>query len=170
MFRMVCPACQSPTRVLESRGAEGSAAVRRRRQCPACGRRFTTYERREAEPAYVVKRDGGRQRFDRTKLRAALLNAAHKRPVTPDAIEAVVGRIEAEVIRAGGELAAQRIGDLCLAELRQLDPGAYLQFAGTLAEPEFAISGQPAGRGSVRAEREDAKLPPKTGRRRGSDE
>jgi transcriptional repressor NrdR len=163
MSLVVCPACQSSSRVLESRSAEGGAAVRRRRQCPACGHRFTTYERRDLEPAYVVKREGGRQRFDRTKLRAALLNAAHKRPVTPDAIEAVVGRIEAEVIRTGGELPAARIGELCLAELRQLDPGAYLQFAGTLAEPEFAISGQSARTGSVRVAREDAELPPKTG-------
>jgi transcriptional repressor NrdR len=169
MHRVVCPACHSPTRVLESRASEGGGAVRRRRECPSCGRRFTTYERREAEPIHVIKRDGERQRFDRTKLRAALLNAAHKRPVEPAAIEPIVGRIEAEVERSGGELSTQRIGELCLLELRQLDPGAYLQFAGTLAEPEFAISGS-SGVGSVRLGREDAELPPKTGRRRGSDE
>jgi transcriptional repressor NrdR len=166
---VLCPACQSSTRVLESRASEAGGAVRRRRECPSCGRRFTTYERREPEPIHVIKRDGERQRFDRTKLRAALLNAAHKRPVEPAAIEPIVGRIEAEVERSGGELSTERIGELCLAELRQLDPGAYLQFAGTLAEPEFAISGG-SGVGSVRLGREDAKLPPKTGRRRGSDE
>jgi transcriptional repressor NrdR len=167
---MVCPACQSPTRVLESRRAEAGGAVRRRRECPSCGRRFTTYERREVEPTYVIKRDGERQRFDHTKLRAALLNAAHKRPVEPAAIESVVGRIEAEVERAGGELPTQRIGELCLAELRRLDAGAYLQFAGTLAEPEFAISGQTAPAGSVRAAREDSQFTPKAGAKRGSDE
>ena len=89
----------------------------------------------------MIKRDGERQRFDHTKLRVALLRAAHKRPVEPVAIESVVGRIEAEIARAGGELPAQRIGELCLAELRALDTGAYLQFAGTLAQPEAAISG-----------------------------
>jgi transcriptional repressor NrdR len=169
MSQMLCPACQSPTKVLESRASEAGGAVHRRRECPRCGRRFTTYERREAEPVHVIKRDGERQRFDRNKLRAALLNAAHKRPVEPAAIEPIVGRIEAEVERSGGELSTQRIGQLCLAELRQLDPGAYLQFAGTLAEPEFAISGG-SGAGSVRLGREDAELPPNTARRRGSDE
>ena len=89
----------------------------------------------------MIKRDGERQRFDHVKLRGALLRAAHKRPVEPAAIEAVVGRIEAEVARGGGELSAQRIGELCLDELHALDAGAYLQFAGTLAQPEAAISG-----------------------------
>ena len=138
---MTCPSCERSTRVLESRHAEAGAAIRRRRECPTCGRRFTTYERREPDPLYVIKRDGERQRFDHTKLRAALLRAAHKRPVEPAAIESVVGRIEAELTSAGGELAAQAIGELCLAELRELDTGAYLQFAGTLEQPELAISG-----------------------------
>jgi transcriptional repressor NrdR len=138
---MTCPSCERSTRVLESRQAEAGAAIRRRRECPACGRRFTTYERREPDPLYVIKRDGERQRFDHTKLHAALLRAAHKRPVEPAAIESVVGRIEAELARAGGELPSQRIGELCLAELRALDTGAYLQFAGTLEQPELAISG-----------------------------
>jgi transcriptional repressor NrdR len=138
---MTCPSCERSTRVLESRHAEAGTAIRRRRECPTCGRRFTTYERREPDPLYVIKRDGERQRFDHTKLRAALLRAAHKRPVEPAAIESVVGRIEAELTRAGGELAAQAIGELCLAELRALDTGAYLQVAGTLEQPELAISG-----------------------------
>jgi transcriptional repressor NrdR len=138
---MTCPSCERSTRVLESRQAEAGTSVRRRRECPACGRRFTTYERREPDPLYVIKRDGERQRFDHTKLRAALLRAAHKRPVEPAAIESVVGRIENELTRAGGELAAAAIGELCLAELRELDTGAYLQFAGTLEQPELAISG-----------------------------
>jgi transcriptional repressor NrdR len=138
---MTCPSCERSTRVLESRQAEAGAAIRRRRECRTCGHRFTTYERREPDPLYVIKRDGERQRFDHTKLRAALLRAAHKRPVEPAAIESVVGRIEGELAHAGGELAAQAIGELCLAELRALDTGAYLQFAGTLEQPELAISG-----------------------------
>ena len=138
---MTCPSCERSTQVLETREAEAGTAIRRRRECPSCGRRFTTYERREPDPLYVIKRDGERQRFDHTKLRAALLRAAHKRPVEPAAIESVVGRIESEIARAGGELSAQRIGELCLAEFRELDTGAYLQFAGTLEQPELAISG-----------------------------
>ena len=138
---MRCPTCEQPSRVLESRQAEDGTAIRRRRECRSCGCRFTTHERREPDPLYVIKRDGERQRFDHTKLRAALLRAAYKRPVEPAAIESVVGRIEAEISRAGGELAAHRIGELCLEELRTLDPGVYLQFAGTLEKPELAISG-----------------------------
>src|SRR6266550_199129 len=99
---MRCPSCQRSSRVLESRQAEAGAAIRRRREGSSCGHRVTTYERREPDPLYVIKRDGERQRFDHTKLRAALLRAAHKRPVEPAAIESLVGRIEAELTRAGG--------------------------------------------------------------------
>ncbi len=109
--------------------------MRRRRECSGCGRRFTTYEHREREPLFVRKRSGKRQPFDRTKLRAALLHAAHKRPVSSADVERLVERIESAVNDGGGELAAERIGELCLDGLRQLDTGAYLQFAGTLAEP-----------------------------------
>ena len=143
--------------------------MRRRRECSRCGHRFTTVEGREPEPLSVVKRDGERQRFERTKLRAGLLNAAHKRPVAASDIEAVVDRVEMAVADAGGELAAERIGELCLEELRELDVGAYLQFAGTLAEPAVAISGDRRG-DSIRLVREHAELPPKAARRRGTDE
>ena len=146
--------------------------MRRRRECPRCGRRFTTFERRDPEPASVIKRDGERQRFDRTKLRAALLAAAHKRPVTAADVEAIVDRIE---VAAGdsGELSTERIGGLCLAELEALDRGAYLQFLGTLADPAPAISEQTTGTrrgGSVRVGREDPQSPPKAAAKRGLDE
>src|ERR671922_565546 len=138
-----CPTCHAPTRVRESRPAP-DGAVRRRRECSRCGRRFTTFERREPGPLFVRKRSGERQRFDRTKLRAALLGAAHKRPVSSADVERLVERIESAVADADGELDAERIGELCLEGLRELDVGAYLQFAGTLAEPALAISGPPA--------------------------
>lgn len=166
---MVCPTCQAATRVLESRRAP-DGAVRRRRECSRCGRRFTTFERREPDRLHVIKRDGERQRFDRTKLRAALLNAAHKRPVAAADIEAIVDRIQVTVAESGGELGTDRIGELSLDELRELDLGAYLQFAGTLAEPALAISGQPGDGGSVRAAREDSQFPPNAASRRGLDE
>jgi len=143
--------------------------VRRRRECPECGRRFTTFERREPEPAYVVKRDGERQRFDRTKLRGALLAAGHKRPITAMDVEAIVDRIEMTAADAG-ELSTERIGELCLAELEALDHGAYLQFLGTLPAPSSAISGDPEGERSVRVAREDPQSPPKAAARRGLDE
>jgi transcriptional repressor NrdR len=143
---MDCPDCGSGgTRVRESRAADHGAAVRRRRACSACGHRFTTYERRE-EALFVRKRDGARQQFDRAKLREGLARAAHKRPVEPAQIDRIVDAVAAEAERAEGELAAERIGEICLAGLRDLDRGAYLQYAGTLPEttPEFARS-EPAG-------------------------
>jgi transcriptional repressor NrdR len=143
--------------------------VRRRRECASCGRRFTTFERRDPEPAYVIKRDGEKQRFDRTKLRGALMSAAHKRPVTALDVEAIVDRIEVAAADSG-ELSTERIGELCLSELEALDGGAYLQFLGTLAEPGSAISGQSGRGGSVRVGREDPQSPPKAVARRGLDE
>ena len=101
---MECPRCGQPTRVLESRAADDGAATRRRRECSQCGRRFTTYERREREPIFIRKRDGQRQRFDRTKLRAALLRATHKRQVGAGDVEALCDRVELAVEASGGEL------------------------------------------------------------------
>jgi transcriptional repressor NrdR len=129
--------------VLESRRAEDGAALRRRRECVACSHRFTTFERRDREPLFVRKRSGARQRFDRTKLRAALIRAAHKRPVSANDVEALVDRVEGAIESAGGELGAERIAASCLEGLRELDAGAYLQFAGTLpsAPPDLATAG-----------------------------
>jgi transcriptional repressor NrdR len=164
-----CPSCDSPTHVLESRRADDGASVRRRRECTSCGRRFTTFERREPGPLYVIKRTGARQRFDRDKLRAALLRAAHKRPVSADQVDAIVRHVQLEAEGAGGELAAERIGELCMGDLRELDAGAYMQFAGTLPSPNPETAGPERG-GSVRPGGEDAELPRKAASRRGSDE
>src|SRR3954452_3110887 len=166
---VVCPSCRSQTRVLESRRAPDGDSVRRRRECPECGRRFTTFERREPEPADVIKRNGERQRFDRTKLRAALLAAGHKRPITAVDVEAMVDQIQMAASDTG-ELSTERIGDLCLAELETLDHGAYLQFLGTLPAPAAAISGDSDPERSVRVAREDPESPPKAVARRGLDE
>lgn len=117
----------------------------------------------------MIKRDGETQRFDRTKLRAALLAAAHKRPVTAVDVEAIVDRIEVAAADSG-ELSTERIGELCLIELEALDRGAYLQFLGTLADPVPAISADPTPERSVRVAREDPQSPPKAAARRGLDE
>jgi transcriptional repressor NrdR len=161
---MECPRCQQATKVLESRRAEDGTATRRRRACAGCGHRFTTYERRDRDPIFVGKRDGSRQRFDRTKLRAALLRSTHKRQalISGSDVEALVDRVELAIEAEGGELPAARIGELCLQGLRDLDDGAYLQFLGTLPSPnaQFAES---AGGGSVRGARESASLPARAG-------
>ena len=126
---MHCPSCGERTHVIETRETDGGAAIRRRRGCGSCGARFTTFERRDPRGLRVVKRDGSRQPFDREKLLGGLLRAAHKRPVERADAERIVDAIVAEAERAGGELAAQRVGDMALAGLREIDRIAYLQFA-----------------------------------------
>ena len=103
--------------------------MRRRRQCSGCDHRFTTYERCDTQALFVRKRDGSRQPFSRVKLRGGLERASHKRPVRPEAIDALVNRIETTAVRAGGEITAARIGEMCLSGLRRIDQVAYLQFA-----------------------------------------
>jgi len=144
--------------VLESRRSEHGAATRRRRECGSCGHRFTTFERRERAPLAVRKRNGERQRFDRTKLRAALLRSTHKRQVSADHVEALVERIAVAIESAGGELSAERIGEFCLTGLRELDEGAYLQFLGTLPSPKPDFAASDAAR-SVRPPSQSASLP-----------
>ena len=155
---MICPLCTAQTRVTETRSADDGVAVRRRRACPECGHRLTTYERVVAERLWVRKRGGERQRFEPAKLRASLAGAAHKRPVSGDDLDALVEGVAAELGRAGGELTSQRLVELCLAGLSDLDRGAYLQYLGTLepvGEPRIerddpAISELSEGVGSVR--------------------
>jgi transcriptional repressor NrdR len=162
-----CPRCDAATGILETRRADGNA-VRRRRRCSQCGHRFTTYERAVPEVLGVVKRDGHRQPFDRDKLRSALVRASHKRDVDPRRLEQIVDRIEETARSEGGELPAERIGELCLDGLARLDRGAYLQFAGTLPDSSGAAAGNPRnyGRsgvaGSVREAEDAAVLPPES--------
>jgi transcriptional repressor NrdR len=139
--------------VLESRSADDGLAVRRRRECSGCGERFTTFERISVERLRVRKRSGRRQPFDAAKLREALARAAHKRDVTAQEIQGIVAAVEGEATGAGGVIAADRIAEICLERLRRLDRGAYLQFAGTLADFNPEIGSQAEG-GSVRASRE----------------
>jgi transcriptional repressor NrdR len=164
-----CPACAEPSHVVETRSADAGAALRRRRECTVCGERFTTYERWEPGALFVRKRDGERERFDATKLRAALMRAAHKRPVRADQVEELVDGVAAKLREAGGELGSREIGELCLAGLRDLDAGAYLQFAGVFDPAISAASGGLDGPRSVRAAREHAELPAKAASRREND-
>jgi len=166
---MQCPQCDSPSRVLESRSADGGRAVRRRRECSGCGARFTTFERISVDRLFVRKRDGRRQPFDGEKLRGALVRAAHKREVSAAEIHGIVAAVEGEATAAGGVIGAERIGEVCLDRLADLDQGAYLQFAGTLPDltPQFA---HPGGGGSVRPRREHGQSTFKARQRRDLDE
>jgi transcriptional repressor NrdR len=127
---MNCPFCEhGETKVVDSRVA-GTGAIRRRRECLVCQQRFTTFERVEETPLHVVKRDGSRQPFDRSKLLAGLTRACVKRPVSLEQIEGAAVTIEAR-LRNGvrDEVAASSIGEAALAVLRELDWVAYVRFA-----------------------------------------
>ena len=128
---MRCPNCGArETRVVDSRDLDVSATIRRRRECSACSTRFTTYERIEAARLVVVKRDGGRQEFDREKLASGLRKALTRRPVADHAAERAADEIEAELRSEGAtEVDSSRIGTLAMDKLRELDQIAYIRFA-----------------------------------------
>jgi transcriptional repressor NrdR len=128
---MRCPLCeQTGTRVIDSRDLVVGSTIRRRRECETCSHRFTTYERPEGARLAVVKRDGTRQDFDREKLRAGLLKALQKRPVTLDQVETAVDEIEARLrARGDAEVPSTDIGRLATDALRELDQLAYIRFA-----------------------------------------
>jgi transcriptional repressor NrdR len=128
---MRCPFCRhEDTQVVDSRVSEDGAAIRRRRRCPACDKRFTTYERVELALPSVVKRDGTRVEFDRKKLLSSMKLAVRKRPVGADALDDAVARIEYQLLGSGErEVRSDRLGELVMNELRQLDQIAYVRFA-----------------------------------------
>lgn len=128
---MQCPFCQhTDSRVLESRSAESGRSVRRRRECLQCDRRFTTYERIEFVPITVIKRDGQRESFDRSKLLRGVVTACEKTGITATRIEAFVDDIEAELQqRAVREVTSTEIGEAVLKSLKMLSEVAYVRFA-----------------------------------------
>ncbi|GAB2721394.1 transcriptional regulator NrdR [Halomonas garicola] len=128
---MHCPFCgDHDTRVSDSRLVADGDQVRRRRQCARCQERFTTYETAELLMPRVVKSDGSRASFDEHKLRAGMLRALEKRPVSAEAIEVAVERIR-QTLRSRGdrEIDARDIGELVMQALDDLDPVAYIRFA-----------------------------------------
>ena len=128
---MHCPFCGADdTKVIDSRLVADGAQVRRRRECGSCGERFTTFETAELVMPRVIKSDGKREPFDDMKLRAGLMRALEKRPVSLEALDAAVTRITHK-LRATGEreVPARVVGELVMAELRQLDTVAYVRFA-----------------------------------------
>ncbi len=128
---MRCPFCGAPeTRVLDSRPTLDGTAIRRRRECTECGGRFTTYERYESLPIVVVKKDGRREIFDRSKILNGLLKACEKRPVSYETLERIVEEVELAVQRQGNtEVQSKYIGELVMEKLKQLDQVAYVRFA-----------------------------------------
>ena len=128
---MRCPFCSHPdTHVAETRESDEGDVIRRRRRCPACDKRFTTYERAELAMPAVVKKDGSRSEFDRAKIRASMLLALRKRPVSIDQVDAALSRIEEKLLAsAANEMPSSRIGEMVMRELKKLDKVAYVRFA-----------------------------------------
>ena len=128
---MKCPFCSHlESKVVDSRPAEEGASIRRRRECLACHKRFTTYETMESLPLMVVKKDGSRQSFDRTKVMAGLIRACEKRPVAYSTLENMVNEIE-QVLqnKMEREIRSAEIGELVMDRLKAVDEVAYVRFA-----------------------------------------
>ena len=128
---MKCPFCSHvETQVMETRMSEEGDSIRRRRSCSHCEGRFTTYERADVSYPAVVKKDGRRIEYDRTKLRGSLNLALRKRPVSTEQIDATIERIEEKLLALGQrEVASTRIGELVMRALKKLDKVAYVRFA-----------------------------------------
>ena len=131
---MRCPRCGfEDSAVVDSRG-DGSA-IRRRRECESCKFRFTTYERVELSLPMVVKKDGRREPFDRHKLRAGLVRACEKTPVSMDLIDKTVESIEGRIVELFvKEMPSRQIGDFLMESLKGLDKVAYVRFASVYRE------------------------------------
>ena len=128
---MYCPFCSAQdTKVIDSRLVADGVQIRRRRECLSCTARFTTFETAELVMPRLVKTDGTRQPFDEAKLRAGMLRALEKRPVSMEDLEAAISRI-CHRLRATGEreLPARELGEFVMEELQQLDDVAYVRFA-----------------------------------------
>lgn len=128
---MRCPFCShEDTKVIDSRLVAEGAQVRRRRECLACSERFTSYEIVELLLPKVIKHNGNREPFDEEKLRAGILRALEKRPVSVEKIESVVNRIK-RALQATGEreIKSLVLGELVMEELKGLDQVAFVRFA-----------------------------------------
>ncbi len=128
---MKCPFCSHlETQVVETRISEDADFIRRRRQCGACEKRFTTYERPDVTFPAIVKKDGRRIEYKRTKILGSMNLALRKRPVSTEQIDSAIERIEEKLLSLGlKEVPSTRLGELVMRELKKLDKVAYVRFA-----------------------------------------
>ncbi len=133
---MRCPFCGSDnTRVIDSRPADDNNSIRRRRMCDDCGKRFTTYEKVETIPLIVIKKDNVREQYDRSKIEGGILRACHKRPVSVDTITKIVDEVETEIFSSEEkEVSSDRIGEIVMEKLKDVDAVAYVRFASVSRE------------------------------------
>jgi len=128
---MLCPSCSSDnSKVLESRTTEKGQSIRRRRECLDCGHRFTTYERIEFVPITVIKKDGSKESFDRSKILRGIVRACEKTGIEAEFLESLVENIELQIEENFmREITTQSIGELVLSHLSNISEVAYVRFA-----------------------------------------
>ncbi|MBR1743519.1 MAG: transcriptional repressor NrdR [Lachnospiraceae bacterium] len=133
---MKCPFCgEEDTKVIDSRPADEGNSIRRRRQCDKCKRRFTTYEKVEAIPLVVIKKDMTRESYDRTKIERGVFKSCHKLPISVTQMNSLIDKVEAEIFNLGlREIKSSYIGELVMKYLEELDPVAYVRFASIYRE------------------------------------
>ena len=133
---MKCPYCNHPdTRVIDSRPAEDGSAIRRRRSWDECGKRFTTYEKVETIPLIIIKKDNNREQYNRSKIERGIIRACYKRPVSAEAIQKAVERIEIKIFNLEAkEVSSTDVGEIVMDELKELDEVAYVRFASVYRE------------------------------------
>jgi transcriptional repressor NrdR len=132
---MNCPDCDNiKDKVIESRESKDGRYIRRRRECLQCGKRFTTYEKIEAIPLMVVKKDGRREKFDIDKIRKGLYRAVEKRPIPTKQIEQIALQLEEHAARSEREVPTAKIGEMIMDKLKHLDKVAYVRFASVYLE------------------------------------
>ena len=128
---MKCPFCSNAeTQVVETRVSEDGDFIRRRRQCAACEKRFTTYEKPDVSFPAIVKKDGRRTEYKRSKISGSMGLALRKRPVSVEQVDSAIERIEEKLLSLGiKEIASNQIGELVMRALKKLDKVAYVRFA-----------------------------------------
>lgn len=133
---MRCPYCGFiGAKVIDSRPADDGSFIRRRRECDKCGKRFTTYEYVQSIEFMVVKKDGTRQSFDRTKVKRGIIKACEKRNVSMEQIDEMVKNIEQKLESLmQKEVQSDYIGELIMEALKEVDEVAYVRFASVYRE------------------------------------
>ena len=130
---MRCPACGNPdSKVIDSRPIEADNSIKRRRECPVCLKRFTTFEVIESVQILVVKKDGSKELFDRSKMLSGIMKACQKRPVDGEAIAAEIeAELQNEMVQ---EISSRQLGERIMIKLKQRDDVAYVRFASVYRE------------------------------------
>lgn len=133
---MRCPFCGDyNSRVIDSRPIDDYTSIRRRRHCDQCNKRFTTYEKLEAIPLVVIKKDLNREPYDRSKIAAGIFRSCHKRPISVEQMNLLVDEVENMIFNMEEkEIPSSKIGEILMDKLRDLDPVAYVRFASVYRE------------------------------------